>query len=380
MKKVAVLGFGVVGAGVCKLLMEDDSIAELKYICDLRDIPGLPYGDKHIKDFNIILNDPEVEAVVEVTGAKRAAFELSKQAMQAKKSVITSNKEVVAEYGVQLLQMARDNGVSYLFEAAVGGAIPLIRALRTSLKTDKILQICGILNGTTNYILTKMKENGQSYESALADAQRLGYAEPDPTADVTGLDTCRKTSVLTAFIDGGLIPPADIRTVGIEGVKADHLSIAEDLNGKIKLIGKASAASDGNGVSACVMPCFIPEDNILYGVDDVFNAILIRCKYSGDMLLYGRGAGSIPTAAAITADINEALYGKTDGMIWHQAKNHASEEKRKAFVIAKGDPDGVKEFKPIKKAKVNGSTGYIVEDARGIEKLGADIIAVYDVL
>ena len=163
MKKVAVLGFGVIGAGVCKLLTEETGVAELKYICDLRDIPGLPYGDKHIKDFNIILNDPEIEAVIEVTGAKRAAYERSKEAMQAKKSVITSNKEVVAEYGVELLQAARENGVSYLFEAAVGGAIPLIRALRTSLKTDEINRICGILNGTTNYILTKMDVQGASY-------------------------------------------------------------------------------------------------------------------------------------------------------------------------------------------------------------------------
>ena len=381
MKKVAVLGFGVIGSGVCELLTKSTSIAELKYICDLRDIPGLPYGEKHIKDFNIILNDPEVEAVIEVTGAKRAAYERSLEAIQAKKSVITSNKEVVAEYGVELLQAARENGVSYLFEAAVGGAIPLIRALRTSLKTDEITRICGILNGTTNYILTKMKENGAPYDEALREAQRLGYAEPDPTADVDGLDTCRKISILSAFIDGGLIPPQKIGTKGIAGIKAEALSLSSALHGKIKLLGIAEKTPDKTGVQAKVVPCFVPDNNILSSVDDVFNAVLIKCESSGDVLLYGRGAGAIPTAAAIMADINEALYGKADDMTWYRAENRVMPgAKRKAFVLAKGSPAGIEEFKPLEKAEKDGYTGYIIEDAAGIEKLGADIIAVYDVL
>jgi homoserine dehydrogenase len=381
MKKVAVLGFGVIGTGVCRLLTENSCVAELKYICDLRDIPGLPYGEKHIKDFNIVLNDPEVEAVIEVTGARRAAFELSVKAMQAKKSVITSNKEVVAEYGVQLLEAARENGVSYLFEAAVGGAIPLIRALRTSLKTDEITQICGILNGTTNYILTKMKENGEPYETALSEAQRLGYAEPDPTADVEGFDTCRKTSILSAFIDGGLIPPQDIKTVGISGIKDYVLSLASVLGGKIKLLGIAEKTPDKKGVHAAVMPCFVPDNNILSSVDDVFNAVLIKCENSGDVLLYGRGAGAIPTAAALMSDINEALYGKADDMVWHKAENRQiCGQKRKAFVVTNGCPAGMNEFRIINKCEKDGHTGYMIEDASGIEKLGADIIAVYDVL
>ena len=380
MKKVAVLGFGVIGAGVCQLLTEVPSVAELKYICDLRDIPGLPYGEKHIKDFNIILNDPEVEAVIEVTGARRAAYERSLEAMQAKKSVITSNKEVVAEYGVELLQAARENGVSYLFEAAVGGAIPLIRALRTSLKTDEITKICGILNGTTNYILTKMKENKDPYEDALKEAQRLGYAEPDPSSDVKGTDTCRKTSILSAFIDGGLIPPQEIGTTGIDGMPGCALSLACALGGKIKLLGTAEKVP-GKGVNAKVAPCFIPKDNVLYGVDDVYNAVLIKCRYSGDVLLYGRGAGAIPTAAAVLADINEALYGKADSMTWRRAENTAlSGAKRKAFVISKGCPDGIDEFAVLSVSECDGYRGYIIEDASGIEKLGKAIIAVYDVL
>lgn len=380
MKKAAVLGFGVIGAGVCKLLTEDNSIAELKYICDLRDIPGLPYGEKHIKDFDIILNDPEVEAVIEVTGARRAAYELSLKAIKAKKNVITSNKEVVAEYGVELLQAARENGVSYLFEAAVGGAIPLIRTLRTSLKTDGITRICGILNGTTNYILTKMKESGETYENALLQAQKLGYAEPDPTADVKGLDTCRKISILSAFIDGGLIPPEKITATGIDGTPDCALSLASKLGGKIKLLGIAEKAPDGKGTYACVKPCFVPKNNMLYNVDDVYNAVLIKCKNSGDILLYGRGAGSIPTAAAVMSDVNEALYGKQDETSWRRAENVVFDSKRSAFVISKGTPDGIKEFKISDKCEKDGYAGYIIENARGIEKIGADIIAVYDVL
>ena len=382
MKKVAVLGFGVIGAGVCKLLTGSQSPAELKYICDLRDIPGLPYGEKHIKDFDIILNDSEIDAVIEVTGARRAAFELSKKALEAKKSVITSNKEVVAEYGAELLQTARENGVSYLFEAAVGGAIPLIRTLRTSLKTDEILQICGILNGTTNYILTKMKDCGETYESALADAQRLGYAEPDPTADVEGYDTCRKISILSAFINGGLIPPQKISTSGISGTSDNVLSLASMLHGKIKLLGIAEKVSGEEGVGAVTAPCFIPEENMLYGVDDVFNAVLIKCRYSGDLLLYGRGAGAIPTASAVMADVNEALYGKADETVWHRAENsyHSGSKKRKAFVVVKGSPDGIDEFKPLEKCEKDGMTGYILENAYGLEKLGDALIYACDVL
>ena len=381
MKKVAVLGFGVIGNGICRLLSESQSVAELKYICDLRDIPGLPYGEKHIKDFDIILNDPEVEAVIEVTGAKRAAYERSLEAIRAKKSVITSNKEVVAEYGVELLQAARENGVSYLFEAAVGGAVPLIRTLRTSLNTDKITQICGILNGTTNYILTKMGKDGETYDNALSEAQRLGYAEPDPSADVAGLDTCRKISILSAFIDGCLIPPDKISTVGIDTTPDCALPLASKLGGKIKLLGVAERTPDGKGVCASVKPCFVQNDSVLSGVDDVYNGVLIKCENSGDVLLYGRGAGAIPTAAAIMSDINEALYGKADALIWRRAENNAVTcEKRKAFVITNGHVAGMDEFNVSAKCELKEYRGYIVEDASGIEKLGADIIAVYDVL
>ena len=382
MKKIAVLGFGVIGAGVCRLLTESKkapSDAALAYICDLRDIPGKPYGDMHIKDFDIVLNDPDVAVVVEVTGARRAAYELSKKALEKKKSVVTSNKEVVSAYGVELLQTARENGVSYLFEASVGGAIPLIRTLRTSLSSDNVTGIYGILNGTTNYILTNMKENGASYELALSEAQKLGYAEPDPTADVEGLDACRKISVLTAFIGGGLIPPEQITAKGINGMPDSALPLADALGGKIKLI--ACAEQTAKGVSAWVRPCFIPRENMLYSVDGVNNGVMIKCEYSADIFLYGRGAGSIPTSAAIMSDINEALSGRVETLAWERADNSPRVIKnKKAFVIATGESKALSEFAVIKSAHKKGIYAYIIENAAGIENAPADIIAVYDVL
>ncbi|MBO4422836.1 MAG: homoserine dehydrogenase [Clostridia bacterium] len=381
MKKVAVLGFGVIGSGVCKLLTEGPEVAELKYVCDLRDIPGLPYGEKHIKDFDIILNDPEVEAVIEVTGARRAAFELSKKALQAKKSVITSNKEVVAEFGPELLQTARENGVSYLFEAAVGGAIPLIRPLRESVASDQILGLYGIINGTTNYILTLMKENGVPYGDALRRAQELGYAEPDPSADVKGLDACRKISILSALINGGLIPPEKISTTGIDSMPDCALELAYMLGGKIKLLGIAERTRSGGGVSARVAPCFIPKGCILYGVDGVNNAILVKYRYAEDVMFYGRGAGAIPTAAAVTSDVAEALSGRKETLVWERTENGLPDEhKKSAFIITKGRPAVIDEFRLTNEAEKDGFYGFISEDASGIEKLGPDIIAVYDVL
>lgn len=382
MKKIAVLGFGVIGAGVCRLLTEGKAAptdAELAYICDLRDIPGRPYGDKHIKDFDIVLNDPDVAVVVEVTGARRAAYELSKKALEAKKSVVTSNKEVVSAYGVELLQAARENGVSYLFEASVGGAIPLIRTLRTSLNTYNVTGIYGILNGTTNYILTNMKENGASYGLALSEAQKLGYAEPDPTADVEGLDACRKISVLTAFVGGGLIPPEQITAKGINGMPDCALQLADALGGKIKLI--ACAEQTEKGVCAWVRPCFVPCGNMLYSVDGVNNGVMIKSEYAADVFLYGRGAGSIPTAAAILSDINEALSGRVETLVWQRGDNAPRVVKnRRAFVITKGEAKALSEFSVIKSSHKKGIYAYITENASGIENASPDIIAVYDVL
>ena len=346
MKKIAVLGFGCIGAGVCKLLTDNTDLikktsgkdAALAYICDLRDIPGKPYGDMHIKDFDVILNDPDVAVVAELTGARRAAFELSKKALEAGKSVVTSNKEVVSAYGPELLRIAREHGVSYLFEAAVGGAIPLIRPLRMNLGTDRISKICGILNGTTNYILTSM-ERGVSYEEALFQAKALGYAEPDPTADVTGLDSCRKISVLSAFIDGGIIPPEQIPTVGIENVPAAVISAAAALGGRIKLI--ACAEKTDQGVSASVAPCFVGGGCMLYNVDGVNNGIIVSCESSGDLMFYGRGAGSVPTSAAVISDVAEALAGAVEPLDFRTAAQCAPERAGKSFIVSDAPLDGI---------------------------------------
>ena len=340
MKKIAVLGFGCIGKGVCRLLTEEGSRlgGKLKYICDLRDIPDRPYGDMHIKDFDIVLSDPEVAVVAELTGARRAAFELSKKALEAGKSVVTSNKEVVSAYGPELLRIARENNVSYLFEAAVGGAIPLIRPLRMNLRTDRIESIYGILNGTTNYILTSM-ERGVPYEEALSRAKELGYAEPDPTADVTGLDSCRKISVLSAFIDGGIIPPEKIPTEGIENIPAAALDGAAALCGRIKLIARAERTEEG--VFACVRPCFVSRGNMLYNIDGVNNGITVKCKASGDLLFCGRGAGSIPTSAAVLSDISEALYGTTEPLDFHIAEECAGRPVSRRFVVSEQPLNGI---------------------------------------
>ncbi len=382
MKKIAVLGFGVVGAGVCRLLTENKKAldnAELAYICDLRDFPGSEYGDMHIKDFNIILNDPDVAVVVEVTGARKAAYELSMKALGAGKSVVTSNKEVVAEYGAELLAAARKNGVSYLFEASVGGTIPLIRTLRTSLATDKVKAIYGILNGTTNYILTTMGEYGSEYGKALADAQRLGYAEPDPTSDVEGIDTCRKVSILSAFIGGGIIPPSEIPTTGISRIPTCALSLAKKLGGKIKLIG--SAEKTGRGVHAEAGPRFVAYDNILHSVDGVFNGIVIKCEYSSLVTLCGRGAGSIPTAAAVMSDVAEALTGRVETLKWRRVNNAPGSKKSRAtFIVTKGEPDVIKECKIIKKITDDGYGAYLVYNAPCMENAPEDILFMCGVL
>ncbi|MBQ1846588.1 MAG: homoserine dehydrogenase [Clostridia bacterium] len=369
MKKIAVLGFGCIGNGVCRLLTEEGGRlgGRLKYICDLRDISGRPYGEMHIKDFDVILSDPEVAVVAELTGARRSAFELSKKALEAGKSVVTSNKEVVSAYGPELLRIARENNVSYLFEAAVGGAIPLIRPLRMNLGTDRIESIYGILNGTTNYILTSM-ERGVPYEEALSQAKELGYAEPDPTADVTGLDSCRKISVLSAFIDGGIIPPEKIPTAGIENIPVAVLDAAASFGGRIKLIARAQRTE--NGVFACVSPCFVGKDNMLYNIDGVNNGITVRCRASGDLLFCGRGAGSVPTAAAVLSDIAEALHGTTAPLDFHIADECSVSLAGRRFIVSDKPLDGISY---VEYHKGEGYHAYITDE--DTEKYGSDVPA-----
>lgn len=314
MSKYAVIGYGVVGSGTVELFEKNrESITgkigrevELGYILDLRDFPNSPYGDKHIKDFSIILNDPEVEAVAEVIGGIHPAFEFSKQLLEAGKSVVTSNKELVAEKGAELFDIAKKHNASYLFEASVGGGIPIIRPLHKCLAGNKIEQISGILNGTTNFILTKMIKEQMSFDDALKLAQKNGFAEADPTADIEGHDACRKICILASLACGKHIYPKEAFCEGITQITLSDIEYAANAGYKIKLIGSSSPLDDGRHVVS-VCPRLIPEDNLLSHVDGVYNAICVTGNGVGDVIFYGQGAGKLPTASAVVGDLIDAL-------------------------------------------------------------------------
>lgn len=312
MIQIAILGFGVVGSGTAEVLTENKKlIAEhvgeeinVKYILDLRDFPEHPLGDRVVHDIGVILADPEVSIVAEMMGGSHPAYEFSKSAIEAGKSVVTSNKEVVANFGAELLDLARKNGVSYLFEASVGGGIPIIRPLQNDLASNEILSVSGILNGTTNFILTKMKNEGSDFASALKEAQANGFAEANPAADVEGLDAARKIVILAALAFGTLVSPKDISVKGITEITAEQTAIAEALGCSVKLIGHTERI---NGrVLALVAPHMVPASNPVSHVDGVFNGILVDANMLGRALFYGAGAGKLPTASAVVADIIHA--------------------------------------------------------------------------
>lgn len=314
MVKIAILGFGVVGSGVAEVIrLNGDAIEErsggvgleVKYILDLRDFPDSPYADKFVKDFSVIEQDPEVEVVVETIGGAKAALEFTRRALKAGKSVVSSNKELVAQYGYELLTLARENKVSYRFEASVGGGIPVLHPLSQCLAANRISEVHGILNGTTNYILTHMFGTGVSFEEALKEAQERGYAEKDPTADVEGIDACRKICILAAIAFGRHVYPHQVPTEGITKVTLADVSYAYSAGMKVKLLGRAIKQKDGR-VMAYVAPHFLSLHDPLAGVEDVFNAITIRGNVIGDVMFYGRGAGKLPTASAVVADVIDA--------------------------------------------------------------------------
>lgn len=313
MKKIAILGFGVVGSGVAEVLTENKpSIEEklgekieIKYILDLRDFPDSPFADKIVHDFNIILNDPEICLVAEMMGGSHPAYDFSKACILAGKNVVTSNKEVVARYGTELLSLAAKNSVRYMFEASVGGGIPIIRPMLNDLVSNKITSVDGILNGTTNYILTQMSEFGTDFTTALKDAQAKGYAEANPSADVDGLDAARKIVILAALAFGKCISPNDILTEGITKITTEDFEIAKSLGYTIKLIGHAEKI--GDKTLAMVSPRFVPLSNPLAHITDVYNGILIGANMLDKVLFYGKGAGKLPTASAVVADIMDII-------------------------------------------------------------------------
>ncbi len=313
MISIALLGFGCVGSGTAEVLTENKKIIEerlgceykIKYILDLREFPDSPFGTLVVHDFNTILEDKEVSIVAEMMGGSHPAYDFTKACLEAGKSVVTSNKEVVAKFGVELGELAAKNGVRYLFEASVGGGIPVIRPMMTDLAANKINCVNGILNGTTNYILTSMRDDAKGFDEALGEAQRLGYAEANPAADVEGTDAARKTVILGAIATGKLVSPDAIHKEGITEIKLDEVELARRLGYSIKLIGHAEA-KDGK-LLAFVSPMAVPAACPLSSIDGVFNGILVNANMVGDVMFYGPGAGKLPTASAVVADIVDVI-------------------------------------------------------------------------
>lgn len=311
---VAVMGHGVVGSGVVEVLLNhEENIAKkakntihVKYILDLRDFPALSYSDRFIKSFDPILQDDSVRVVVEVMGGIHPAYDYVKACLEKGKSVVTSNKELVAQCGAELLKIANENNVNFLFEASVGGGIPVLRPIAQCLAANDLYEVYGILNGTTNFILTKMIKENMDFNSALKLAQQLGYAEKDPTADVEGIDACRKICILASISFGKHVYPNQVSTEGISQITLQDVAFAQRAGYVIKLIGHAMLLEEGK-VTVAVYPALVPVENQLANVDDVFNAIMVRGDAIGDVMFYGRGAGKLPTASAVVADVIDCV-------------------------------------------------------------------------
>ena len=358
------MGYGTVGSGVAEVIANNhESIVkkssqpelEVKYILDLRDFPGDVNEKKMIKDFNIILNDPEVAVVVETMGGLHPAYEFVSSCLSAGKSVVTSNKELVAAKGDELLKIAKDKNVNFLFEASVGGGIPIIRPISQCLAANRIDEIAGILNGTTNFILTMMIDKNMSFEDALKLAQDNGYAEKDPTADVEGHDACRKICILAALCFGKHVYPKDVHTEGITKITLTDVEYVRSWGGVIKLIARASRVGEDK-ISAIVSPALVKNSSQLAGVNDVFNAILVRGDATGDVVFYGKGAGKLPTASAVVADILDCARHMTE---------------RKDFGWESGTDNYVVDYTELETAL------YVRAETNDKEKSEKDIISVF---
>lgn len=327
--KIAIIGYGVVGSGVAEVFYKNRARInakagrelDIKYIVDIKSLEGTPYAEKGITDFDKVLNDPEVGIVVETIGGLKPAYDFSKRSLLAGKHVITSNKELVATYGAELLAIAKEKNVNYLFEASVGGGIPVLHPLYQCLGSDDITEIAGILNGTTNFIMTEMIENGMSFEDALKLAQQNGYAEQNPAADVEGKDACRKICILASLVYGKHIYPDEVHTEGITTITANDVSAASKAGYAIKLIGRAKQTEQG--LMAMVSPALVSKKSQLGNVHGVFNAIQVRGSDLGDVLFYGPGAGKAPTASAVISDIVDAARagGNIPTLGWEDAHN-----------------------------------------------------------
>ena len=386
MAEIAVMGHGVVGSGVMEVLLSHkESIKKrakeevhVKYILDLREFPGLSYSDRFLKDFQQILNDPEVKIVVEVMGGLEPAYSYTKACLENGKSVVTSNKELVAQKGAELLALAQKNNLNFLFEASVGGGIPIIRPISQCLAANEMTEIAGILNGTTNFILTKMIREQMAFEDALKMAQELGYAERDPSADVDGVDACRKICILASLAYGTHVYPDSVHTEGIRSITKEDVGYAGAWGGVIKLIGEVKMLENGR-VHIQVAPMFISRESQLANADDVFNGILVRGDATGDVVFYGKGAGKLPTASAVVADIIDCVrHLRSDRKIlyWEDAKPDYvqpwEDTPQDLFVrvVGQGDSDSlfdlVQQVFPqavrlIRREEADGETGFTVE-------------------
>ncbi len=357
MKKIAVLGYGTVGSGVVEVIETNyDSIAkkageaiDVKYVLDLRDFPGQPIQEKIVHDINIILEDKEIDIVVEVMGGVEPACTFVKNALYAGKSVVTSNKELVARHGAELLEIAREKNLNFLFEASVGGGIPIIRPLNQSLTADEITEITGILNGTTNFILTKMDKEGSNFDEVLKEAQALGYAERNPAADVEGFDACRKIAILSSLAFGKNVNYEDIYTEGITKISDVDFKYAKELGCSIKLLA-SSKNVDGN-LYAMVSPVMISPEHPLFTVNGVINGIHVNGNMVGDVMFIGAGAGKLPTASAVVSDIIDAAKhtGRSIMSFWSKEKLEIADKassKKAFFARFAGNPED--KFETIK--------------------------------
>ena len=348
MVNIAVMGYGTVGSGVVEVVRTNGARINqrighelnIKYVLDLKEFPGDPVQDKIVHDFETIINDDDIKIVVEVMGGIEPAYTFVKRCLQAGKSVATSNKALVAKHGAELLSIAKDQGINFLFEASVGGGIPIIRPLNSSLTADEIEEITGILNGTTNYMMTKMFYEGADYDEVLKEAQANGFAERNPEADVEGYDACRKIAILSSLISGQQVDFEDIYCEGITNMTAVDIKYAKAMGTTIKLL--ASSKRRGNRLHAIVAPCMLYPGHPLYNVNGVFNAIFVHGNVLGDAMFYGSGAGKLPTASAVVADVVDAAkhLNRNIMTMWKQDKlklEDKADAKRRFFIRMKGD-------------------------------------------
>ena len=398
MVNIAVLGYGTVGSGVVEVINTNhESINKragqeinIKYVLDLRDFPGDPVQEVLVHDYEIIANDPEVDIVVEVMGGIEPAYTFVKRALESGKSVCTSNKALVAKHGPELMEIAKEKNINFLFEASCGGGIPIIRALNGSLTADEVDEITGILNGTTNYMMYKMATEGSDFDVVLKEAQQKGYAEADPTADVEGYDACRKIAILSSLAYGKFLNYENVYTEGITKITTEDMKYAKKMNMAIKLL--ASSKREGESFSAIVAPMLLSENHPLCNVNDVFNAVFVRGNMLGDAMFYGSGAGKLPTASAVVADVVDEAKNLHENIATNWSNEPMKltpmeETEGRFFVRVKGVTEAQAEaafgkLQIVKVASLPDEFGFITECMKQkeykekISKLNGEVIAM----